>query len=78
MARPDLLVHTFDLKNESLLMSQTNRKNLDKKFKKLLDRIHKKGDKRLDHIEHVKNNENKEKRKDDMQGVKNKEKLLGS
>ena len=52
MARPDLLVHTFDLNNESLVVDEMNKEKLvNKKFNKVSDEKHSKGDNRLAHIE---------------------------
>ena len=78
MARPDLLIHTFDLKNESLVMGENNeKKHVNKKFNKFLDKIHKKSDKRLDHIEHVNKKGDKEQRKENKHEVKKIETLVG-
>ena len=54
MARPDLLVHTFDLNIESLVITEVNKEKLvNKNFNKVLDAKHSKGDKRLEQIEHI-------------------------
>ena len=40
MARPDLLVHTFDLNNQSLVINETNKEKLgNKKFNKMLNKV---------------------------------------
>ena len=40
MARPDLLVHSFDLNNQSLVINKTNKEKLgNKKFNKILNKV---------------------------------------
>ena len=53
MARPDLLVHTLDSNNQSLVINETNKEILTKKkFQKLLNKLHENEKKNLEHIEH--------------------------
>ena len=79
MARPDLLVHTFELKNESLVISDMNKEKIvNKNFNKTLDELHSNGDKRLAHIEHIDTEKVLHgKKKDDILEGKNDDKQLG-
>ena len=79
MARPDLLLHTSDLKNESLVISEMNKeKILNENFNKTMDELHSNGDKRLAHIEHIDTEKVLHgKKKDDILEGKNADKQLG-